>query len=334
MNRSVELPIVEPIYGTYHNQGSGGAVISENPSIRNWYLANALILNCNTKFLYDAYSPNVSVKNSYSMCNPHIEITKFSTFEMGSEIHTLIRALLDSGCYVYFSLVDDYYVQGKSMYKKRHFCHDGLLCGYDLDEKTYSIFAYDENWVYRVFKTPVRCFSQGRRSFARYNLYGELHAYRPKEDHVEFDPKKVCEHIKEYLDSDYKQYPIDKEYTVYGNISHDYLALYIDAIATEKIPHEMMDWRVMRMVWEQKKAMNEAVSKLEDNLGLDKKISTGYAKEVTGEINRARMLYASHHMKRRIPLLATVRGILMDTKMKEFELLLKICEKAEEVIGS
>ena len=36
--KSVQLPIVEPVYGTYHFQGGASAVIHDNPSIRNWFL--------------------------------------------------------------------------------------------------------------------------------------------------------------------------------------------------------------------------------------------------------------------------------------------------------
>ena len=36
--KKIELPLVEPLYSTYHYQGPGTAVLVNNPSIRNWYL--------------------------------------------------------------------------------------------------------------------------------------------------------------------------------------------------------------------------------------------------------------------------------------------------------
>lgn len=44
MNKYAELPIIAPIYSTYHYQGDASAVINDNPSIRNWFLNNNLIL--------------------------------------------------------------------------------------------------------------------------------------------------------------------------------------------------------------------------------------------------------------------------------------------------
>ncbi len=66
-------------------------------------------------------------------------------------INPIIRAMLDKGIYVAFSNVDDYYIEGKSWYKERHFSHDGLLCGYDRNDKTYCMYAYDSKWMYRKF---------------------------------------------------------------------------------------------------------------------------------------------------------------------------------------
>ena len=62
MNKYVELPLVTPLYETYHNQGSATAIIANNPSIRNWYLNNAVNLVCNRKFLRGYTSPEVDVQ--------------------------------------------------------------------------------------------------------------------------------------------------------------------------------------------------------------------------------------------------------------------------------
>ena len=49
MNKYAELPIIAPIYSTYHYQGDASAVINDNPSIRNWFLNNNLILIWNRR---------------------------------------------------------------------------------------------------------------------------------------------------------------------------------------------------------------------------------------------------------------------------------------------
>ena len=57
MNKYAELPIIAPIYSTYHYQGDASAVINDNPSIRNWFLNNNLILIWNRSYLNCTSAP-------------------------------------------------------------------------------------------------------------------------------------------------------------------------------------------------------------------------------------------------------------------------------------
>ena len=77
-------------------------------------------------------------------------------------VHELICKLIDNGYYVNFDGVDDYYLENKSWYQRRHFCHDGLIYGYDEAQKTYDVYAYDSNWSYRGFKICQDSFVKGR----------------------------------------------------------------------------------------------------------------------------------------------------------------------------
>ena len=72
MRKAIELPVAEPIYCTYNYQGSAGAVIYDNPSIRNWYLNQAMSLCCSRRFLYGFTSPEVTIVNSTVWGNPCI----------------------------------------------------------------------------------------------------------------------------------------------------------------------------------------------------------------------------------------------------------------------
>ena len=63
----------------------------------------------------------------------------------------IIKTMIDDGFYVAFSGVDDYYVKGKSWYKEEHFNHDGLIIGYDDENGTLSIAAYDQRWIFTVY---------------------------------------------------------------------------------------------------------------------------------------------------------------------------------------
>ena len=139
MNKIVELPIIEPVYSTYHNQGAASAIISSNPSIRNHFLNEIMILNCSRKFLSGFTTPEIGITSSSFLDNPYLDKKWFSSEYLNGHINAVIKYLLDSGHYVDFGGVDDYYIKGKSWYKERHFNHDGLICGYNREDKTYCM---------------------------------------------------------------------------------------------------------------------------------------------------------------------------------------------------
>ena len=47
-------------------------------------------------------------------------------------------------------------MKGKNGYHIRHFMHDGMICGYDQNEMTYSVYAYDFHMRLRVFFRHLR----------------------------------------------------------------------------------------------------------------------------------------------------------------------------------
>lgn len=329
MERSVELPIVEPVYKTYISQGIASAVLHDNPSIRNWYLNQIFNLVCNRKFLNGFTSPEVFVSGSnYSDC-PYLEQKFLSMQFLGANVHSVIRAMLDDGYYVYFNGIDDYYIRDKCWYHERHFLHGGLICGYDQNERTYSILSYDSNWIFRVIKTPQRGFEKGRLSAFETGVYGTLCAIKPKPTVVELNPKEIHGKLKEYLDSTMEKHPpYIVEGCAYGNMVYDYVAMYLNLLANQSIPYERMDRRVLRMIWEHKKVMLERLIAVENKLGLDNDISTKYSPLVRNA-DHIRMLYASHHMKQRPELLPTIRDKLIALKKAETPLLNEFVSKME-----
>ena len=116
MKKTVELPLLEPLYSTYHGQGSATAILTESPSLINWYYNEILILSCNRKFLNGYTSPQINIKNSEWSANPYFYTQKYYNRFLKGYVHYVIRNLIDDGYYVYFRGVDDYYVEGKSWY--------------------------------------------------------------------------------------------------------------------------------------------------------------------------------------------------------------------------
>lgn len=328
MNKRVELPLLKPLYSTYQNQGPCAAIAVNNPTIRNWYLNEATDLTCNRMFLKGLTTPEINVPNSSVWSCPYFEVTGGSSRFAGGYINLIIRKMLDDGYYVVFGGIDDYYVEGKSWYKERHFDHDGLICGYDQDEKTYCLYSYDSKWIYRKFWTSQRSFNAGRIAMEKRGQYANFYAFKAKEDIIEFSPETVYSKLKAYLDSDLEKYPFDGEDEVYGIVVHAFIAEYVSRLYRGDIPYERMDRRVFRLIWEHKKVMLERIGLVQKSLGLGDTISQKY-EFLVKDADKMRMLYASHHMKRRDSVLPVIGKMLLKLMQDERKLLGQLVKKME-----
>lgn len=326
--KKIELPLAEPIYSTYQYQGPGTATLVNNPSIKNWYLNQVMILTCTRKFLSGFTTPEINVADSHWNANPYFDKKWFGMQFLEGHIHFVIRKLLDAGYYVCFNGIDDYYVEGKSWYHEKHMNHDGCICGYDQENKTYCIYSYDRNWIYQKFRTTQKSFDAGRKAQFKKGLYGSICGIKPKGDQVVFSPEIALKKIAEYLDSNMEKYPESAEGTVSGIVVHDYIAKYVGKLYDGSIPYNRMDRRVFRLIWEHKKAMLQRIALIEDALSLDNTISEAY-KSVVREADNCRMLYAAHHMKQRNSVLPVIQKKLLSLKACEQELLEDLLQRAK-----
>lgn len=101
---------------------------------------------------------------------------------------------------------------------------------------------------------------------------------------------------------------------------HDFIAKYVMMLFDGSIPYDKMDRRIFRLIWEHKKVMLERIQRIELELQNDSKISSKYI-SLVNEANTIRMLYASHHMKRRDSVLPIIHEKLLEIKNKETTLL-------------
>lgn len=330
MKKIVELPLITPLYSTHHN-GICTAGLINNPSIRNWYLNNTIILSCARKFLGSFSTPDVRVLNASFVDNPHIEKVLIPMKYLKGCVHSVIRNLIDEGYYVHYTGVDDYYIEGKSWYKIRHFNHDGTICGYNQNDKTYCIYAYDSKWIYRKFWSSQKGFDKGRKAMNKQGIYGYICGIKPLEDIVEFSPKEAYTKILEYLDSDLEKYPKNQWGMVYGIIVQEYVAEYIGRLYSGVIPYEKIDRRVFRIIWEHKKAMLERIEAMENALGLDNTFSEKY-KPLVRLTDNIRMMFASYQIKRRDSLLPIIQEKTREVMNFERTILREFVDKIGEQI--
>ena len=328
MKRIVELPLLEPLYSTYQRQGPATATIFNNPSIRNWYFNKILMLTCTRKFLNGLTTPEMGIIESNWNHNPYFDQKFFDIRFLGGYTHHVIKKLLDDGYYVCFEGFDDYYIEGKSWYHEKHFFHDGCICGYNQNDKTYCIYSYDQTWVYRKFWATQESFDASMKATLKQKQYASICGLKPTDEPIPFSSDIALEKIKEYLDSSYEKYPETEDGLVFGSIVHNYIARYVEKLYDGSIPYDRMDRRVLRMIWEHKKVMLERIKLIEQALSLDSETSDAYI-SIVKDADTARMLYATHHMKRRDSVLPIISKTLRSIKDREYELLTTILQKSE-----
>ena len=327
--QKVVLPLGKTMYSTYHDEGSGGVILKNNPSGYNWYLNEVMNLSCIRGFVNTYSSPHVRVLDSSFWLNPNIENIMLKIDFNEPNIHTKIKSFLDNGYYVYFGCIDDFYMEGKSWFGERHFDHDGMIFGYDEQKQTYDVYAYNKSWIYTTFTIPQKCFADGLHSKYHYTEYATLNGIKSKAETVGLDIKKIKKGITEYLDSSWYKYPPNIDAPVYGIVVHDYISMYMYKLLSNAFPHEKIDRRVYRAIWEHKNVMLQRIEAIENALQLGDEISQQY-KPIELEANHMRMLYASYVLKPKYSTMEYLRDHILIVKEKEQALLERLLINIKE----
>lgn len=321
MKKQVSLPLMtEPLLATYHRQGNGYAMTASNPSICNWYLNTCVDLICQRRFLRGYTTPEIDIYKSELMAIPYFYKSEIPVKYLKSHTIEVIKSAIDDGRYIYYGYIDDYYIENKTFYGERHFPHDGLIYGYDNNDGTLMMYAYDKNWIYRTFKTPISGFETARRASMNNNPHARLCIVNVKPDKVELSPDEIREKLGNYLSSSFEKYPEKYDGGAYGIIVHDYIAMFLDKLISGEIPYEKTDRRVFRQIWEHKRLMQLRMQACLEKLGIESDIPEKYG-SIVKTADNMRMLYASHVKKRRDTLLPSIKQKLLWIRDEEKRLL-------------
>lgn len=322
----VQLPYIEPMYSTYHWMANSGIPAKQNATSDNWFYNNTVEWRCTRKFLQGFTTPEMSLHTGNIWSMPFLEKSGINTRFARRCALDLIKTMLDDGYYVAFSGVDDYYVKGKSWYQEQHFKHDGLIVGYDDDDETLAIAAYDQRWIFTVFNTPQECFMEGLQTLCEKSSYGGIHAVRAKDEVQELDLKKIFEALREYLSSDIEKYPLTDTGIANGIVVYDYISMYLDKLADGSIPHERRDRRIFRLIWEHKKCMLGRIRAVEEKCQWDSSLSAAY-NEVVTLAEKMRFIYSKFVIKYSSKDLENIQICLMKIKELEIKLLNVFADK-------
>ena len=320
MNKSVQLPFIVPIFATVQSSGAAEFAMIGHPTAFNQMLNQATNICCTTKFIIGYTSPEVSIPNVYVYSYKFMERYYVNFRYVYDHCMDIIKSMLNDGMYVFYHSVDDFYLPGKSWYGISHIHHDGIICGYDDNDHTISIAAYDINWVYNLIRVPQNCFLEALSASLEKRQYGDMIAYRVKPNTVsEINEGEMLKFLREYMDSDLKKYPTDKDDEVRGIVVHNYLAMYIDKLKDGSIPYDKMDWRALRPVWEHKKCMLERIKAVENKNEMSNALSQRYA-NVVSKADKIRIMYAMYHKNHNNKLLDKIRDGLLELAQSDKEL--------------
>ena len=205
-----------------------------------------------------------------------------------------------------------------------------MICGYDQNEKTYSIFAYNEKDHYTVFKTPQSGFEAGRRYVKKYGggVVGALCAIRPLDIQYELEPSTIKDNLKEYLRFTFKHFTIETGEHGYGIAVHHYLILYLQRIIDGKLPKGYLDKRAFKMIFEHKAVMLECLQALENKLHWDTDLSEQY-KEILKIAERLWLKYLYYEQTQRESVLRDMCDILSQIETDEEVILSQAVQRLE-----
>ena len=329
MAKSVALPFIVPNFATLQSTGAAEFAMIGHPTAYNQTLNQATNICCSRKFLKGYTSPQVSIPNIYIDAYNFIERYSLNFRYIYDFCLSIIKTMLDEGMYILYDEVDDFYIPGKSWYGTRHIHHTGIICGYDDNDNTINIVAHDINWVYNMLRVPQKCFLEALKSSLDAKHYGKMTAYKIKENTVaEINEKEMLRFLKEYIDSSFEKYPIDKQGEARGTVVHDYLAMYIEKLKDGSIPYEKMDWRALRPMWEHKKCMLDRITAVEKKKGWSNELSERYS-PIVEKANRIRMMYAMYHKNHNDKLLDKIRDGLLDIAKRDKDVVGEFIKKLE-----
>ena len=331
MEGRVTIPYAVPMFKCFQYAAAACIAFSDDPNGETQIFNQCTNIGCQRDFLRGWSSPKPAMRGSslYNFGN----ILRYSIHLRYAKeyCNAIIHDMLADGKYVYFNNFDDYYLPEKSWYLIKHRPHDGIIFGYDDAEGVYDVLAYDTEWVFRPIRISQDAFEESMIKSLEVGYEALIVGIISRCIPIELDVKGICDKLKKYLDSDLEKYPPEKDGVVEGIITHEYFAKYVEMLMDGRIEHEMMDWRVLRVVWEFRLCMQKRLEAVEQKLGMDNEISSEYA-ELVRESDRLRMIYAVYHKNQRQALLIPVRDGLRALMERERIILERFIDKAEGVM--
>ena len=269
-----KLPIEKPpVYG-YQFYAYPLAIILNHEEAYPWFYSNYIQVAFDKEFKSPV--PFCFYMYDHTIC-PWLKVQKLQRdlikFTNQDIIDFVIKSL-NENYYVYLN-VDEYYIPDRRTYKKRHFSHDILVYGYDINSETFDVLGFNKNVS---FKSSKVSFSEFRKSYLYLeNIENEcnqvyLYKFNP-EGEYEFNKKLVIESLEDYLHSrntsEKFSMLLEPWERFYGMESYKQLYNYFEALIQGEV---YIDIRNTHILWEHKKVMASRINFMLENQIIETKI--------------------------------------------------------------
>lgn len=259
----VELPLGEALANGYQFYGFPLAILALAEETSDWILTNYIDL---------AYDPTDA--SAVRFCfylfdyaqSPWLETVRVDRFWIAASSRDIVDVCRDSmaaGYYPYLN-INEFYVEGRKAHGKHDQSHDVLLCGFDDEADTFTVYGYADGRLGRtaIDRSTFRASYQSLDHIPN-TCYQVLFYRAARGVRFAMDVAVVRDSIEGYLSAanPSTRYaslsaPMNRRY---GTACYEPLERYLDAYLAGREPYDTRDFHVL---WEHKRLMGLRLSRL------------------------------------------------------------------------
>jgi len=257
-----KLEIKEPSSICYQFMAFPLMVMECNSKSYEWIYGN-FIQTCFDTAYHKAPVPFYFYIFDYTI-SPFLEVHKINRDFLNFnkiKILDLVKNSINNNYYIYLNL-DEFYVPQRFSYKVKHFSHDCLIHGYDLEKKEIYLFGYSSKW--QIESTSIS-FDEFELAYMNLELIDTeltyINLYRCKESgQYALKLDMIVKQLIEYLEgiNSSEQFSMLKEpfERAYGMNFYQYIGEYLLNCETYNIEYDI---RVFHFLFEHKKIMENRI---------------------------------------------------------------------------
>lgn len=255
----IEVP---PIYGYLHH-AYHLSVAQKHPRFTEWFFCNYIQLK---------YYPETGWLNFFSLDIQNnyyplvsLEVLSNTTLKTNKvDILDFIINSVNDNSYVWL-YIDAFYEPGKYSFNIRHFIHESLIYGYNLNKRCLYMAGFDNKSSYSLYKIGFEDFLMAYNGVMS---TCEIKTLKPNQNvSYEFDLINVKSLIEDYVHS----YNTSLRNRMFGNINSDIIYgieiyKYLKNNFENPVTSDYLkDIRPLHILWEHKKVMVSRIKFLSDN---------------------------------------------------------------------